>query len=45
VDSDRFKEVVNPGPGRWMHHLEIQDLSDIDDEVRHWLKEAADLAG
>jgi hypothetical protein len=42
--SKRFKEVAHPAPGRWMHHLEIQDPGDIDDEVTGWLREAADQA-
>ena len=43
--SERFKEVVEPAPGQWMHHLEIQHLGDLDDEVAQWLREAADRAG
>lgn len=40
VDSPRFKEVVHPAPTVWMHHLEIHDVSQVDDEVRGWLREA-----
>ncbi|NYE19858.1 DUF5655 domain-containing protein [Microbacterium immunditiarum] len=43
LESARFKEVVHPGP--WMHHLEIHDVKDIDDEVVGWLISAADDAG
>jgi len=39
-DSARWKEVVNPAPGRWMHHLEIRAAADLDDEVAAWLAEA-----
>jgi hypothetical protein len=42
--SARFKEVVHPAPAHWMHHLEIHDAGDIDDEVVGWLREAADRA-
>jgi hypothetical protein len=42
--SPRFKEVSHPSSGQWMHHLEIRDLSDVDDEVAGWLQEAADRA-
>ena len=42
--SPRFKEVVQVAPTHWMHHLEIHDLDDIDDEVEQWLREAADRA-
>jgi Domain of unknown function (DUF5655) len=43
--SPRFKEVVHPAQAHWMHHLEITDLDDVDDEVAAWLREAADRAG
>lgn len=43
-ESHRFKEVVHPSPKHWMHHLEIQSLEDVDDEVVDWLREAAERA-
>jgi hypothetical protein len=43
--SPRFKEVVHPSPAHWMHHLEIAQVTDVDDEVAGWLSEAADRAG
>jgi hypothetical protein len=43
--SPRFKEVVHPAPAHWMHHLEIGDVADLDDEVAGWLREAAGRAG
>jgi hypothetical protein len=43
--SPRWKEVVHPSPAHWMHHLEIHDAAEIDDEVAAWLREAADRAG
>lgn len=43
--SPRFKEVVEPSPGHWMHHFEVHDPDDLDDEVVGWLTEAAALAG
>ncbi|GAA0811030.1 DUF5655 domain-containing protein [Spirilliplanes yamanashiensis] len=39
--SDRFKEIVHPAAGTWMHHLEIHSVRDVDDEVAGWLREAA----
>ncbi|MEO5321500.1 DUF5655 domain-containing protein [Arthrobacter sp. CC3] len=45
IDSARFKEVVSPAPGVWMHHLELRFLSDLDDEVAEWLGEARREAG
>ena len=44
-ESTRFKEVVHPAPAHWLHHLEIHNLSDLDDEVAGWLREAAERAG
>ncbi len=38
--SPRWKEIVEPSPGNYTHHLELYSLSDIDDQVHHWLKEA-----
>ncbi|GGK58642.1 DUF5655 domain-containing protein [Ornithinimicrobium pekingense] len=43
IPSDRFREVVHPGP--WMHHLEVTDADQVDDEVLGWLRAAADAAG
>lgn len=42
--SPRWKEIVEPAPGRFTHHLELRSESDIDDEVRLWLQEAWDSA-
>lgn len=41
--SARWKQVVEPSPGRFMHHLELYAKSDIDEQVRGWLREAAAL--
>jgi len=38
--SARWKEVVEPAPGRFTHHLELHTAADIDDAVRAWLQEA-----
>ena len=43
LTSERFKEVVHPGP--WMHHLEVRSADEVDDEVGGWLLEAAEQAG
>jgi Domain of unknown function (DUF5655) len=42
--SARFKQVAHPAPTQWMHHLEIHDAADVDDEVVGWLREAANRA-
>jgi hypothetical protein len=43
--SPRWKEVVEPRPGRFTHHLELRDVAEVDDEVRGWLAEAWGMAG
>ena len=43
-ESPRWKEAVEPRPGRWMHHLELRSADELDDEVRAWLTEARDAA-
>lgn len=45
IDSARFKEVVNPSPGLWMHHLELNSPADLDAEVAGWLRAARNAAG
>ena len=42
--SPRWKEVVQPTPRLWMHHLELGSVDEVDDEVAGWLREAADHA-
>lgn len=44
LDSPRFKQVVHPSPGTWMHHLELTDTSQLDAEVRDWMVAAYDAA-
>ncbi len=43
--SPRFKQVAHPSPLHWIHHLEIHDPRDVDEEVAGWLAEAAERAG
>jgi hypothetical protein len=38
--SRRWKQIVEPRPGRFTHHLELYALDEIDDEVRLWLQAA-----
>ena len=38
--SPRWKEVTEATRGRFTHHLEINDTSEIDPAVRDWLREA-----
>jgi len=44
VSSGRFKAVAHPSAAVWMHHLELTNPSEVDDEVRDWLVEAYDNA-
>lgn len=43
-NSPRWKQVVEPVPGRFTHHLELRSAAEVDDEVRGWLREAWDAA-
>ncbi len=43
--SPRWKQVVEPRPGLFMHHLELRSVDEIDDEVLGWLREAWEQAG
>ncbi len=42
--SPRWKEIVEPRPGRFTHHLELYSVAELDDEVRAWLQSAWDAA-
>jgi len=35
--SARWKEVVEPAPGRFTHHLELRTVEEIDQQVEDWL--------
>ena len=43
--SPRWKEVVEPHPGRFTHHLELYLPDDLDGEAENWLLEAWQQAG
>jgi hypothetical protein len=43
--SPRWKQVVEPARGRFMHHLELTSAADIDHEVQSWLQAAWEMAG
>lgn len=38
--SKRFKSVVHPSPKVWIHHLEVRDPDQVDDEVARSLRDA-----
>ena len=43
--SPRWKQVVEPYPGRFIHHIELSTPEQVDDELRALLEEAWTLAG
>jgi hypothetical protein len=43
--SARWKSVVEPRPGLFMHHLEVHVARDLDAEVGRWLRQAWNAAG
>jgi hypothetical protein len=45
VESSRFKQVAHPAARVWMHHLELRDPLEVDNEVRGWLEESWRIAG
>jgi hypothetical protein len=42
--STRWKQVVEPAPGRFTHHLELVDPAEVDEEVTSWLRAAWEAA-
>lgn len=45
VASTRFKEVVHPSTNVWMHHTELHEPADVDEQIVGWLTEAYASAG
>ncbi|MBI5231613.1 MAG: hypothetical protein HY876_05565 [Coriobacteriales bacterium] len=43
--SPRWKEVVEPRPHRFTHHLEVRSAREIDGQVVGWIREAWEQAG
>lgn len=44
VDSPRIDIATEPYPNQWTHHVLISDLSEIDDELMGWIREAAEFS-
>jgi hypothetical protein len=44
ITSDRCKEIAHPAPAVWMHHIEIRDVGEVDDQVGGWLANAYEAA-
>src|SRR3954452_2613405 len=45
IVSDRFRDVVQPRPNIWQHHLWVEHPDQLDEEVFAWLEAAYDDAG
>jgi hypothetical protein len=44
IDDEQIVEVVEPYPGRFTHHIIIEDESDLTDQVYRFLCEAYDFS-
>jgi len=44
LESSRVVSVAEPYPGRWTHHVLLQDEAELDPELAAWLGEAYALA-
>jgi hypothetical protein len=40
IESKQIAEAVEPYPGRWTHHIIIQEEADLNTNVQKWLKQA-----
>lgn len=40
VESKHIAEAVEPYPGRWTHHIIIQDEADLNADVNKWIRQA-----
>ena len=43
--SPRWKQVVEPRPGRFTHHLELREVADVDEAVRRGSRRRGGRAG
>jgi hypothetical protein len=43
--SPRWKQIVEPKPGHFTHHLELFSIEEVDDEVYGWIQAAWAAAG
>lgn len=44
VQSPRIDVATEAQPNRWMHHVLISDVSEIDEELMGWIKEASSFS-
>lgn len=40
INDQRIKEVKEPYPGRFVHHIVLHDKNEFDEAIQLWLKEA-----
>jgi len=40
IESKHIVEAVEPYPGRWTHHIIVQNETDLNTDVYKWLKQA-----
>jgi hypothetical protein len=43
-DHPRIMQSTEPYPGRWTHHIILQNEDEIDDQIMEWLSEAYHFA-
>lgn len=44
IDSPRIRQAVEPYPGRWTHHVLLEDPAQLDDELLGWIAQACAFA-
>jgi hypothetical protein len=44
VDDPRIAVSVEPYPNRWTHHVVVQSVDEVDEQLVGWLREAYDFA-
>ena len=42
--APRIVESTEPYPGRWTHHVIIQNADEVDEQVKEWIREAYHFA-
>lgn len=40
IQSPRIAEAVEPYPNRWTHHVILEDIRDLDEELLGWIDES-----
>ncbi len=44
LDSERVAVKTEPYPGRWTHHIVVNNPEELDEELLSWVREAYDFA-